>query len=198
MRKISFMVVFAALMAIGAAGYFQVAAYNKRSSAQTEMKAQQAEVQKCRQNLALFYQAWKNYKADHKGAEPPNIDVLVPKYIPDPGLFICPTAQRWISNHKAIDHGNITINKHDYLETYGFQWLSPNAAHAIKHQGDKAPLVYCSAHQEGVYLAVFHKKPGLGAFDADKRGEYIADLKNARPLVVRRNGTVEEATADGD
>ena len=196
MLKVKLAVALAVIAAVGAIGYFQVLAYNKRQATQSELKAQETEVAKCRQNLALFYQAWTRYKADHKGAEPPNIDVLVPKYVPDANLFMCPTAQRWLNNHKVLDHGSITINKHEYLETYGFQWLNPNVARAIKRQGDKTPLVTCSAHEEGIYLAIFHRVPRLGAFDADKRAEYGADLKNARPLVVRRNGTVEEQGAN--
>ncbi len=196
MSMLKIFVVIAVLALIGVGGYFMVQKHKAQSAIQQEVALQQSEKQECERRLGLFYQAWKRYKADHKGEEPPNVAVLIPKYIPDPKLLVCPTAQRWLNNHKAVSRGSLTINKQQYTETYGFQWVNPNAAHSIKKQGDKAPLILCTAHEEGIYISIFHKQPQLGAFDPDKRGNYISELQNARPLVARRNGTVEELSAD--
>ncbi len=181
---------------IGVGGYFLAQKNKAQAAVQQEVALQQSEKQECEKRLTLFYGAWKKYKADHKGQDPATVDLLVPKYISDVNLLVCPTAKRWISNHKAIDRGTFKVNNKDVDATYEFLWLGANKDLNLKKYGDKAPLIACSAHEEGLYLAVYNKKPPVSAFDADKRAGYVAELQNAHLLAVRRNGTVGELTSN--
>ena len=184
----------AVLALISVGGYFLVTTNKAHSAAQQEITLQQSEKQECQKRLTMIYGAWKKYKVDHKGQEPANIEQLIPKYISDTNMLVCPTAQRWINNHKAIDRGIIRVDKKEIFVTYEFLWLGSNGAANVRKYGDKAPLVACSSHEEGVYLAVYHTKPKLDAFEAETRSHYVAELQNAHVLAARRNGTVGDLT----
>ena len=43
-----------------------------------------------------------------------------------------------------------------------------------------------------MYLAAYGRKAVLGTFDAPARDKLIVEVRNAKLLVVRRNGSVEE------
>src|SRR5258708_5035290 len=118
MRK--FMVPFSILIAIllCAGGYFGIKSVHAHNAVNQELDAQKSEVKECERRLALFHAAWERYRADHKGAEP-SIEALFPKYINDPNLLICPTAQRLVNMKKSVAQGSITIGGKSYPETYG-------------------------------------------------------------------------------
>src|SRR3569623_869182 len=75
-----------------------------------EAKAEEAERKECEAHLALFYTAWKQYKADNKGAAPPSVAAMIPKYIPDPSVLICPTAARLDKTGMHLDRGTFKMD----------------------------------------------------------------------------------------
>ncbi len=193
MRKVGILILVCVLIGGGYLAYTLKKAHALSSLAQEEGTTQVSEVQECRRRLALFYKAWASYKADHKGAEPPTIESLIPKYIPDPKLLVCPTAERWMKKGALMEQGVITIDRHNYPETYGFIWLAPSRnAVSLKRYGEAAPLIICASHQEGLYRATYKKRLPLGAFDEDQRTKWVPEVGTARTLAVRRNGKVEE------
>lgn len=161
------------------------------SAAAREIALEKPEIAECEQHLRLIYNAWKRYCADHKGAEPPSIECLIPKYISRTAVLVCPTADRWAKKGVHFNAGSVLVGKKSYPETYGFRWLaSAMNAHDIRKEGNKAPLVVCYSHEEGVYRAVYHHSPPTGAFNLDQRGKWVDGVSHMYALVIRRDGTI--------
>lgn len=188
-------VIVAAILGIGALGYFLIrqGMQNRHSSeaARAEAVTQETERQECRKRLALIYGAWKRYRAEHKGAAPPTVAALLPKYIPDANLLLCPTAKRWMDRGKTMGKGTVTVGGREYPASYGFLWLTSGYARDRKRFGDKAPLAACQAHGEGMYQAAYDRPAPLGAFDEEQRGNWVSEVRDAPTLIVRTNGAID-------
>lgn len=184
--------VLAVLIGLGALIFSKMQDAKQTDAARTEILAQESERKECQRRLMLFYTAWKQYKQDHKGAEPASIDSLIPRYIKDTKLLYCPTAARWEQNHRALDQGSVKIGKDTFPETYGFQWLTANYAHSFKTLKERTPLITCDSHRQAIYVAVFKKVPRLNAFDPEQSQKYPDELRTATTLAVLENGTVTD------
>lgn len=197
MRYLRILIVIGVIAGVYLLGRSLLATSKARSGARAEARAQEAEQRECRARLAQFHKAWEAYQADHKGAAPPTIVSLVPKYVSDADLFFCPTAQRWKSK-AVMAQGAITVGRRQYPVTYGFLGLTSGFARSQKQLGDRAPLIICEAHQEAIYRAAYQAKPPLGVFDSEQRRGLIAEVREAPVLVVRKNGTVDTLDATGN
>lgn len=184
------------IMAIGIFVYFKTQASRLQDAVNQEIAEQATEKKECQRRLTLFFTAWKQYRADHKGADPGNIEVLIPHYIPDASLLFCPTAKRWEGRKKRFEQGTLEINKVTFPVTYGMQWLTSGVTRSRKILGDRAPLVTCEVHRQGLYQAVFKKGARLGAFDDEQRQHYIPELRDAATLAVLQNGSVTDLVPD--
>ena len=195
MRIVRLAIIVGAILGIGVLGYFLIrqALQNQHAgqAARAEAAAQKAERENCRKRLTQIYGAWKRYRADHKGASPPSVGALLPKYLPSPDLLLCPTAKRWIDRGKIMGKGTVTVGRRDYPASYGFLWLTSGYARDRKRFGEKAPLVACQAHGEGMFQAAYDRPAPLGAFDEKQRGDWVAEVRDAPTLIVRTNGTVD-------
>ena len=175
------------------AGFQAVRHANVVSRADAEVKLEEPEIQECKRRLALFYDAWKKYRSDHQGHDPVSVEALMPKYISDPSLFVCPTAARLEKAKIILPHGYIHLpnNGGTRNETYGFKWMSAGYPLFVKHKGEQILLITCSAHREATYFVAYRKLPKDTAFDRDHVGSLPAEVRDAPLLAVRRNGKVE-------
>lgn len=198
MSKSRIPIILLALIAVGALAYGVTrlkGSSDVSGRAATEAKAEEAEQKECEANLALFYNAWKKYKADNKGATPPNVQALIPKYIPDTSKLICPTAARLDKEQIHLDRGSLKMDGKSIDSTYGFQWLTAGFPKQAQKQGDTIPLVVCKCHQQAIYTMGYNKKFKEGAFDDEERGKLVSEVANAPVLAVRMNGKVEALSA---
>ena len=179
------------LIGLGVGGYSLAKSMGIASRAAEESKAEESERKECEARLALFYQAWKKYKADNHGAAPPTIQAMIPKYIPDVSVLMCPTAVRLDKMKVHMDRGTFELNKQTVEETYGFKWMTPGFPHlAKKPGGDKIPIVICTTHQQAMYVVAYKKAPRAATFDDEERAKLIPEVANAPILGVRADGTV--------
>src|SRR5947209_8231998 len=124
-----------------------------QAAARSEAEIEAPEIATCKKHLKAFYVAWKQYRADHRGANPPTFESLIPKYIKNPHDLLCPTAARWQKKGRPLDQGSITIEKRTYPVTYGFRWLAAGYGHGGKGAEDRSPLIVCTSHREAMYRA---------------------------------------------
>jgi hypothetical protein len=179
------------LIGLGYGGYSLAKSMGVASRAAAETKVEEGERQECEKRLAMFYQAWKSYKADHKGAEPPTIQSMIPKYISDTSVFVCPTAARLDKEKIRLDRGSFEVNKQNVDVTYGFRWMTAGFSMLAKKQGDKMPIVICKCHQQAMYEMAYKKAPHEVTFDDEERAKLTPEVANAPILGVRMNGKVE-------
>jgi hypothetical protein len=165
------------------------------AAASKETTAQRAEIDQCKERLKLFHAGLEKYKKDHKGSLPPTVESMVPKYIAKAELLACPTAERWAKKGRAVQQGQITINRRQYPVTYGFKWLTSSYARSVKRDGERAPLIACQTHEEAMYRAIFNKPPPLGVFGGDERTKLPSEVSNVHTIVLRSNGAVDELSA---
>ena len=188
------------LVAAAAAGLFMLFQHNLQLGglAKQEAGLQASELAECRKRLGSFFDAYKRYKADHKGAEPQSFDELIPKYVKDPALLFCPTADRWTKAKRArIEQGKLSYKGTDYPVTYGLLWMSPALAPVRKRLGDRAPLIRCEVHREALYRATYGKRPTLNAFGESERRGLIREVSEAPIPGVRGDGEVVLLGPDG-
>lgn len=190
--------ILAVLFGLGFGGYRLAIGMRIASRAAEETRAEQTERKECEAHLALFYKAWKQYKADHKGAEPSTIQAMIPKYIPNVGLLECPTAVRLDKQGIHTERGNFELDRQNVVVTYGFRWMAAGFSMQAKKQGDKIPLVICKCHQQAMYQMAYHKPPREVSFDDEERGKLTPEVANAPILGVRRNGNVEVLDSSTD
>jgi hypothetical protein len=183
---------------LGFGGYRLTAAMGVSSRASEEAKAEVSERKACEANLALLYKAWKQYKADNKGAAPPTIQALIPKYISDVSVLECPTAARLDKQNIHLDRGTLEIDKKTIDVTYGFRWMAAGFAMLAKKQGDKMPLVICKCHQQAMYRMAYQKSSRELSFDDEERAKLNAEVAGAPILGVRMNGKVEALDSSTD
>lgn len=176
---------------IGVAGYFGAKRASLAAKAATEAKLEEPEIGECKQRLSLFYVAWKRYRNDHKGADPPTIESMVPNYIKSVDLLICPTAARWEKNNRHLDQGKVQIDGKAYPETYGFRWLAAGFPRFVSKLGDKVPLIVCPSHMQAIYIAAYGKMPESNQIDSGSIGSQVPVVRDMRIYAVRRNGKVE-------
>jgi hypothetical protein len=194
--------VFLALIVLGAAAggysYYKSRPKIDPVKGQAEVEAQKPEIAECKGRLKLFHQAVEGYKADHGGAEPPTADALVPKYVKDANLFLCPTVKRWQGKGRTLNVGYVMVGKKEYKSSYGFVWLTGNSAFFRRRMGNKAPLIQCESHEEGMYLAYFGMGAKTGAFTGDARKGLPDEVAAARRLLVQVDGQVVEADPESE
>ncbi|MCW3095045.1 MAG: hypothetical protein JWL77_663 [Chthonomonadaceae bacterium] len=178
------------LIGLGYGGYSLAKSMGVSSRAATEAKAEEGERKECEKRLAMFYQAWKSYKADHKGAEPSTIQAMIPKYISDTSLFVCPTAARLDKEKIRLDRGSFEVNRQNVDVTYGFRWMTAGFSKQAKKQGDQMPIVICKCHQQAMYRMAYNKQPHEVSFDDEERAKLAPEVANAPILGVRMNGKV--------
>jgi hypothetical protein len=183
----------AVLAGLGVAGFYGIKHIQAASRGSAEAKLEVPEIQECKRRLALFYDAWTKYRSDHQGHDPVSVEMLMPKYISDPNLFVCPTAARLEKAKIILPHGYIHLpNKGGTRnETYGFKWLSAGFPLFLKHKGDQILLITCSAHREAAFFVEYRKLPMDTDFDRDHIGSLPAAVRGAPLLAIRRNGKVE-------
>ena len=184
------------ILAFGIFLYFKFQASKVDELVHRELADQATEKKECQRRLALFFTAWKQYRADHKGTDPGNIEALIPRYLSDTSLLLCPTAKRWEGRGKRFEQGTLEINKVTVPVSYGIQWLTSGITRSRKMLGDRAPLVTCEVHRQALYQAVFKKGARLGAFDDEQRQHYIPELRDATTLAVLQNGSVTELSPE--
>ncbi len=193
-NRVGVAVLVVALVAGG--GYIGLKQLRSGGQADAEVKAQEPEIAECKKRLQTFYDAWKQYRADHKNQDPPSVESLIPKYIKDPSLLVCPTAERWQKQKMMFAEGSLTIGGKQYPESYGFKWLSAGYPKFVKKYGDKVALVECDVHKHALYVATYRRKPKPDAFDSDKTGQLLTAVRDSPTLAVRRSGTVEPLGVD--
>lgn len=194
-------IVLVALVALVALGYGAVRLKKGSeiaSRADVEAKAEESERKECQARLALFYNAWKQFKADHKNAEPGTIQEMIPKYISSPDLLECPTSVRLGKKGIHMEQGGFTLNRQNVIVTYGFRWMTAGYPMQVKKHGDTMPLVVCKCHQQAMYQMAYLKPPREGTFDDEERVKLISDVSTAPILGVRRNGKVEVLDSSKD
>jgi hypothetical protein len=180
------------LAAVAGLGWIR---YRDASAANDELALQKGEIEECKARLASFYQAWKHYQADHKGQQPRQYEDLVPAYIKDPASLMCPTAARWRSKGTALQAGYITLNNKNYPESYGFlAFAASYPMEAAKH-GDSTVIVTCSAHQEAMYRAVYHRAPPISVFETSERAGLPDAVRSTQQIVLRKNGVIDTQAA---
>lgn len=194
MRGVVIVLLACALGAAGVMGAKRLLEHSQATAAAKKERArQESEVKQCKQRLAQFHKSWSRYRAAHNGAEPPKIDALIPKYIPDPKVFECPTAARFAKEGGRVDQGQLKVGRRDYPFTYGFLWLTAGYAVERKKHAEKAALVACTIHREVVYQAAYKRPVMGGEFDQPARGRLVREVVDTPVLVVQRNGQVSVA-----
>jgi hypothetical protein len=192
--RIHILVILVLAAVIGGGLYFSKQS-GMRALADKELAAQRPERAEDARRLAIFYHAYARYVADHKGAAPPSIEALFPKYLSDPRLLVSPTAQRWSKVNPRFAAGTVAIGGREYPETYGFRWSIGGFPRLVKRLGDSTPLIVSDSEQEGMYRAVYHHPPSDGQFSDEGRMALIPEVANTQELGVRLNGRVEEIPA---
>ncbi len=185
------LIVLVAIGGLGFGGYHLAIGMGVASRASAEAQAEASERKECERRLGLFYEAWKKYKADHKGEEPSSIQAMIPKYISDTSLLECPTATRLDKQKVRLDRGTLDIDKKSVDVTYGFRWMTAGFSKQVQKQGDKVPIVICKCHQQAMYQMAYRKPAHESSFDDEERAKLAPEVANAPILGVRRNGTVE-------
>jgi hypothetical protein len=196
MRKIGLLIILCLIVGAGVFGYTKVRENGLRGEGQKELQAQESEKQECQKRLTMFHKALTDFQKDHKGGMPPNLEALIPKYIAKGELLMCPTALRWKDKGAGMRQGMIEMDERTYPVTYGFRCLSSSYPHGLKKYGDAVPMVVCEAHKEGMYRSVYHRPPSADAFDDEKRGSLVSEVRDTKMLAVRKNGKVEELAPD--
>ncbi|MCS6777722.1 MAG: hypothetical protein RMJ43_12565 [Chloroherpetonaceae bacterium] len=198
MRKWGIPGLIALLAILGYVGYATVQQNGLRAEAQKELRAQEPEMRECEARLRQFYQAVQGYQKDHRGALPPKVEALYPRYVKEGKLFFCPTAERAQGRRATISQGQIEVNGRKFPVTYGFRWLTGGYARGLKKMGDAVPFIICDAHREALYQAVYRRPVPQDAFAEEKRNGLIPEVRDAKMLVIRKNGTVDRIAADQD
>jgi hypothetical protein len=165
--------------------------YRDLSITQAEAELQKPEIEECRKRLASVATAWKRFAADHKGHEPGSFKDLVPKYISDPKILMCPTAERWISKGTAIQSGMLDVNGKKWRVTYGFLAFTASYPIELAKFGDSTVLVSCDSHQDGMYRSLYHHSPPPSVFEGTQRAGLPDGVRDAKQLVLRKNGSVD-------
>ena len=176
--------------AYGVKGYMANAEISKRAT--DELKLQDSELTQCKERLKSFYVAWDAYRKDHKGAEPPTIESLIPKYVKDGDMLACPTFARWSKASRPLSKGETTIERRKFSVSYGFQWLIGSSGLVQRKLKERAPLVLCETHREAVYTAGYKKVFEARMFDEAEAKSLVGPVKSCPILAVRRDGTVGE------
>lgn len=157
------------------------------AASKNQVRLLEPEIDECQQRLRAFHTAWSRYRRDHKGQEPPSFEAMIPRYIHDPHVLVCPTAERWQRQGHAVPHGSIKIGGKEYPVTYGFLWLAAGYPRLLKREGERAPLAVCRVHRSVFYAAVYRSPPPMGG--SGEGGEQSVPAA-AGVLVIRRDGEI--------
>jgi len=145
------------------------------------------EIATCKERLTQFHAAWKKYGAEHRGAAPPTIDSLFPKYVKSPSLLTCPTAKRYFDQGKQLSHG---VYDGEHKMTYGFLWLAAGNVVAVRRQGEQAPLINCPVHYEVVSRFVYDQSPGGFVIPPSAEKKLQGVGATASTIVIQRDGEI--------
>ena len=194
MRRV---LIYGSIVLVIVLGYVGYTLYQRgvlSGKARAELALQEPEKKESRERLEALYKAWKAFRADHKGAEPGSVEALIPKYLSNPEMLISPTAARWHKAEPGMAPGSIKIGDTSHPVSYGFRWLTAGYSRIATKQGDKAVLIVDDSAITALYHAAYKVSPPPGAFDASKRDQWIPEVQNAKVLVLRRSGAVEEVS----
>lgn len=175
------------LLGLGAL-YFRFSEEGKRTAAFRRLGTEMSgEVTECKDRLGDFYAGWKKYRTEHKQADPPSIESLVPQYIKSPALLVCPTAKRLFAAGKNVDHG-VFQGKHKM--TYGFLWLA--AGHSVdrKRNGENAALINCPVHKEVIARFAFNEEPMGFELPGGVQKQLEGMGATGQDIVVERDGDI--------
>ena len=182
---------FALVVGLGAGVWL----WSRNAEGQAKLRKQaapmKAEIEECRSRLASFYKGWSSYRKAHKGAEPPSVESMIPRYIKNPELLLCPTGERLTKQNKGFERGMIEWKGTRYPVTYGFRWLTPASAIQTRRMGDAAPLIVCATHREAIGRYVYSKDPSEFVATAERQKELVAAGATGQDLVLRRNGKID-------
>ncbi len=187
-----------ALGVAGAGGFWLVQGGILGSRAREEATTMAPALAECRARLAELHAAWARYRAEHKGAEPPTLDALVPAYLKEPEKLICPIGALAQQQGRFLEQGVFTLNRRNYPVTYRLMWLTADSARQVKHFGEHAPLVVCSSHYEYLFQELHNRRPLLKELDPDPRAALARLTPAASDLAVRRSGEVVALAPDED
>ena len=115
---------------------------------------------------------------------------MIPKYIPDTSVLVCPTAIRLDKQKVRLDRGTFKVANKDVDVTYGFRWMAAGFAKQATKLGDKIPIVICKCHQQAMYAVAYEKPSHESSFDDEERVKLSPEVAKAPILGVRRDGTV--------
>lgn len=150
-----------------------------------------ADREACEKNLHAIYKAIQTYRTERKDL-PAWLSDLVPKYIKDPNLLICPV----IKKTGAVNTLGIEDPKMSTAYIYEFADTPvPNGIHGGSNRtmkewkkrqmgvvGSKIPMVRCHHHQPNVLNLTFDGRvyEGPGSWEAELREVNPEDLSPAR------------------
>jgi hypothetical protein len=124
--------------------------------------AADADLATCKKNLTTIYNAIQSYRADHKDL-PGYLSDLVPKYLKDPNVLICPTVRRTGTvNTYGIEDPNISTT---YTYEFSENPLPANVLAGGRHTmnewkrrqmslvGSRVPMVRCHQHGQSLNIS---------------------------------------------
>jgi hypothetical protein len=185
-----------AWIGVGAGRYWQVRALQARAVRENERLA--PAVERCREQLLRFHAAWRRYRETHHGAEPPTAQALLPRYLPDARLFVCPVAAAWMASGGDVEQGTLPVGRRRYPETYSLCWLTASYPRQLRVTGEATPLVICRSHREVIYQAVYDHRPPLGAFADPLRRQLLPEVAGVSLPAVCRDGRLVSLAGDAD
>ncbi len=124
----------------------------------------------CMEHLRLIGKALIRYQAEHKGHLPSNLTVLVPKYLPDNSVFVCPTVK------ERGDLAAVFIPKDGNMPFHYLQiFMDRDFPAALQIKREKAPVVGCVFHTyeavNGLTYLILRKDGEVEAVSANKGPE---------------------------
>ncbi len=122
----------------------------------------------CMEHLRLIGKALTRYQAEHGGHLPKGaLTTLVPRYLPDTSVFICPTVQGRSDLAPVFMPPNGQMPFH-YIHIY----LARDFPAALQIKGEKAPVVGCVFHTyeavNGLTYLILRKDGEVEAVPANK------------------------------
>jgi len=145
----------------------------------------------CKKNLAAINNAIKAYRADNKDL-PAWLSDLVPKYIKDPNLLMCPVVKKTgnVMNFGIVDPKISTAYTYEFADTPVPEGIQGGSNHTMKEWkrremgliGSRVPMVRCFHHPPTVLNLAFDGKisEGIGAWESELQEVDPADLSPAR------------------
>lgn len=145
----------------------------------------------CKKNLSTIYNAIKSYRADHKDI-PPYLSDLVPKYLKDPNVLVCPAVRKTGNvNNFGIEDPKLSISyTYEFSDSPIPENIYKGSRRTMKEWkrrqmavvGSKVPMVRCHQHGQELNLSFDGRiYESQAAWEQDLKDEVDpADLSAAR------------------